>query len=58
MLMLLVGVAVSFLVGLVAIWLLLRCLNQGHLQWFAWWVIGLGGTVIVWQLLTNAPVAG
>jgi len=50
-LMLLVGVAVSFLVGLAAIWVLLRVLNQGRLQWFAWWVIGLGTIVVLWQLL-------
>jgi undecaprenyl-diphosphatase len=49
MLMLAVGVVISFLVGLAAIWLLLRCLNQGRLQWFAWWVIGLGSVVVIWQ---------
>jgi len=49
--MLLAGVGVSFLVGLVAIWLLLRWLEQGRLQWFAWWVISLGTVVVLWQLL-------
>ena len=49
--MLAVGVLVSFLVGLLALWWLIRWLEQGRLHWFAWWVFGLGTIVIVWQLL-------
>jgi undecaprenyl-diphosphatase len=47
--MLSMGVVVSFFVGLAAIWLLLRYLKQGRLQWFAWWVISLGTAVVLWQ---------
>jgi undecaprenyl-diphosphatase len=58
MLMLAVGVVVSFVVGLAAIWVLLRVLNQGHLKWFAWWVIGLGTVVVLWQLTCPCQQSG
>ena len=44
------GVAVSFLVGLVALWWLNRWLQQGRLHLFAYWVIPLGAAVVAWQL--------
>ena len=49
--MLVVGAAVSFLVGLLSLWWLVRWLEKGRLQLFAWWVIPLGVAVVAWQLL-------
>ncbi len=46
-----IGALVSFGVGLVSLWLLVRWLQQGRLHLFAWWVIPLGGAVLLWQLL-------
>ena len=45
------GALVSFLVGLAALGWLIRWLNQGRLQQFAWYLIPLGASVLVWQLL-------
>jgi undecaprenyl-diphosphatase len=45
-----IGAAISFVVGLGAIWSLERLLQRGQLQWLAWYCIVLGGIVIVWQL--------
>jgi undecaprenyl-diphosphatase len=45
-----VGAAVSLVVGLAALWLLERLLVRGQLQWFAYYCIGLGAAVVVWQL--------
>jgi len=47
---LLVGAAVSFVVGLVSLRLLLKLLREGLLDPFAYWCIALGISVIVWQL--------
>lgn len=47
---LLVGAALSFVVGLAALWLLLKWLRQGKLAPFGWWCIGLGVVLLVWQL--------
>jgi undecaprenyl-diphosphatase len=47
---LVIGAAVSFVVGLAAIWSLERLLARGQLQWLAWYCIALGGGVIAWQL--------
>lgn len=52
--MLAVGVLVSFVVGLIALWWLIRWLEKGRLHWFAWWVFGLGAVVIAWQLCCPA----
>ncbi len=49
--MLLVGALVSFLVGLCALWWLLRWLREGRLGLFAWYLIPLGMVVLLWQLL-------
>ena len=46
-----IGAAISFLVGLAAIWSLERLLQRGQLQWLAWYCIGLGAVVVVWQLM-------
>lgn len=56
---LIVGALVSFIVGLAALWVLVRMLERGKLQWFALWCVPLGIAVIIWQLSlpTPAPVA-
>jgi len=41
---------VAFAVGLVALWLVVKLLNQGRLHWFAFWCIPVGAAVIVWQI--------
>lgn len=46
----LLGVAVSFVVGLVALRWLLAWLRGGKLHLFAWWCIPLGVAVTIWQL--------
>lgn len=45
----LIGGLVAFLVGLVALWWLNVWLQRGRLHWFAWYCIGLGICVLVWQ---------
>jgi undecaprenyl-diphosphatase len=47
---LLLGGFVSFLVGLVALYWLIRWLERGRLQLFAWWCIPLGIAVTLHQL--------
>lgn len=44
------GAALSFVVGLGALWWLLRWLEQGRLYLFAFWVLLLGPVVVVWQM--------
>ena len=44
------GALVSLAVGLAALWWLLRWLEQGRLHLFAWWCLGLGAVVVLWQL--------
>lgn len=50
---LLAGAAVSFAVGLVSLFWLIRMLEGGKLHWFAWWLFLLGPIVVVWQLLSG-----
>src|SRR5436853_485569 len=45
----LLGAAVSFIVGLGALWCLNRWLERGRLQIFAWYCILLGIAVLAWQ---------
>jgi undecaprenyl-diphosphatase len=47
-----VGAVVAFVVGLVSLAWLIRCIEHGRLQWFAAWCIPVGLCVVVWQLLT------
>lgn len=47
---LVLGMGVSFLVGLFSLWWLLQWLETGRLHRFAWWVLLLGPIVITWQL--------
>jgi undecaprenyl-diphosphatase len=49
-LLLAAGAAVSFVVGLFALWCLIGLVNRGRLHWFALWLIPLGIFVTVWQL--------
>ncbi len=49
-LVLAVGAIVSMVVGLGALWWLLRWIQQGRLALFAWYLFPLGAAVIAWQL--------
>jgi undecaprenyl-diphosphatase len=49
---LVLGMVVSFAVGLTALWWLLRWLKEGHLHWFAWYLLPLSAAVILWKMLT------
>ena len=42
-----VGVVVSFVVGVAALRLLLKCLQAGRLEPFGWWCVGLGALVLI-----------
>lgn len=44
-----IGAAISFGVGLVSLSVLLRILQRGKLQWFAYWCLAMGISVIIWQ---------
>ncbi len=44
-----VGAGVSFLVGIVALKILMRMIEVGKLHWFAYYVIPLGLAVLAWQ---------
>jgi undecaprenyl-diphosphatase len=49
-----IGFVVSFIVGLFALWWLLRWLEKGRLEWFAYWCIAVGIIIVVWQLSIGA----
>ena len=51
---LVLGAALAFTVGILALRWLLKWLESGRFAWFAWWCIPLGMTVIVWRLLLAA----
>ncbi len=44
------GACVSFIIGLGALSVLVRMLDQGRLHWFAYWLIPFGFAVVVWLL--------
>lgn len=48
---LMIGAAIAFTVGLASLWLLVRWLERGRFQYFAWWCIPVGCAVVIWQLL-------
>jgi undecaprenyl-diphosphatase len=50
---LVVGALVSMLVGLFALWWLLKWVQQGRLALFAWYLVPLGVAVIVWRLAAH-----
>lgn len=43
------GVLISFVVGIAALWWLVRWLERGRFAFFAWWCIPLGIAVVIWQ---------
>jgi undecaprenyl-diphosphatase len=45
------GFVVSMLVGLAALWLLLKMLRRGRLDLFVYYLVPLGIAVVAWQLL-------
>lgn len=47
---LLVGILVSFIVGLSALRWLLRMVSQRRLHWFAWYCAAAGSATVLWQL--------
>jgi undecaprenyl-diphosphatase len=47
-----VGAVISFATGLFALWWVVRWLERGRLQYFAFWCIPVGMAVIIWQLWT------
>ena len=49
-----IGAAVSFVVGLLALCWLIRWLEKGRIQYFAYWCIPVGIAVVVWQLVKGA----
>jgi undecaprenyl-diphosphatase len=52
------GFVVSMVVGLGALWLLLRMLRRGRLDLFAWYLVPLGAAVVIWQMGTAPPITG
>jgi undecaprenyl-diphosphatase len=50
MFLLLVGAILSCIVGILALKLLMKWLQQGKLKYFAYWLFLLGPVVIVWRL--------
>lgn len=55
---LLIGCAISFVVGLGSLWLLNRWLQSGRIQIFAWYCIVLGIVVVTWRLWTVGWASG
>jgi len=53
-----VGFVISFLVGLVALALLVRWIGKGKLYYFAFYLIPMGICVICWQLLLKLGYLG
>ena len=45
-----VGAIVSLVAGLISLRWLLRWLQQGRIQYFAWWCIPFGLAVVAWQM--------
>lgn len=54
---LLIGAAVSFAVGWLALWQLMRFVRQGRLAIFCWYLVPLGVVVTAWQLWLRAAGA-
>lgn len=48
---LVLGAAISFVVGLAALAVLVHIVQRGRLAWFAYWLIPLGVAVTVWRLV-------
>jgi len=56
--LLLMGAAISFVVGIVSLIWLTKIIQKGRLHWFACWCIPLGVVVTAWQLYLLAGSAG
>ena len=56
LLLVVIGAAVAFLVGIVSLWTLVRLVERGLLGWFGCWLFPLGVAVILWQLTTQAAL--
>ncbi len=54
--MVLLATLVAFVVGLGALALLVKMLDQGKLHWFALWVLPLGLLVIIWELYKQLAI--
>ena len=46
-----IGAVIAYTVGLGSLWLLVRWLERGRFQYFAYWCIPVGFAVIIWQLM-------
>jgi undecaprenyl-diphosphatase len=46
-----IGAAVAYTVGLVSLWLLVKWLERGRFQYFAYWCMPVGIAVVIWQLV-------
>jgi undecaprenyl-diphosphatase len=44
------GLSVSFLVGLLSLWWLLRWLEHGRLHMFAYWCVPMGCLMVIWRV--------
>jgi undecaprenyl-diphosphatase len=53
-----IGIVISFVVGLGALWVLVRMLERGRFAMFGWYCILLGVGVTVWQLSLLAGSTG
>ena len=51
----LIGAAVAFVIGIGALWLLVRLLERGRMQLFAYYCILLGIAVLAWQVSKIGP---
>jgi undecaprenyl pyrophosphate phosphatase UppP len=45
----LMGMAVSFIVGIVALRMLIQMISHQRLHWFGYYCLAMGLVVIVWQ---------
>jgi undecaprenyl-diphosphatase len=54
-----IGAAIAFVVGFLALSWLVRWLEKGRLEYFAYWCIPVGTAVLLWQWFsqTSAPIA-
>ncbi len=48
--MLVYGAVLSFVIGVVSLWWLIRIVEHGRLFWFALWCIPVGLATVAWQL--------
>ncbi len=51
---LLAGMGVSFVVGVIALKILIRVVSRGRLHWFAYYCLAAGTATLAWQALSHA----